>query len=85
MENIKLTEEEIQKIKQVQASKEDTFLELGQLEAYQYDIDTRKDELFEILEGIRKSDRELGAELSKKYGDGSIDLEKGEFIPQEKA
>ena len=85
MENIKLTEEELQRIKEIRASRQDTFLELGELEAYQYDVDTRKDELFEILEEIRKSDRELGAELSKKYGDGSIDLEKGEFIPQEQA
>jgi hypothetical protein len=85
MESIKLTEEEIKRILEVQTSRQSNFLELGQLEAYQYDIDTRKDELFEILEQIRKTDQELGKELNEKYGDGSIDLEKGEFIPQEKA
>lgn len=85
MENQKLTEEEIKNIQELQSKRQSSILELGNLEAYQYDIDTRKDELFAVLDELRKSDQELGKELNEKYGDGSIDLEKGEFIPQEKA
>jgi hypothetical protein len=85
MENQKLTEEEIKSIQELQSKRQGSILELGNLEAYQYDIDTRKDELFAVLDELRKSDQELGKELNEKYGDGSIDLEKGEFIPQEKA
>ena len=85
MKNQKLTEEEIKSIQELQTTRQNTLLELGNLEAYQYDIDTRKEELFTTLDELRKSDQELGKELSKKYGDGSIDLEKGEFIPQETA
>ena len=51
----------------------------------QFDIDKRKEELSDALDELRKSDQELGKELNEKYGDGSIDLEKGEFIAQEKA
>jgi peptidoglycan hydrolase CwlO-like protein len=85
MENQKLTEEEIKKIQELQGKRQNTVLELGNLETYQYDIDTRKEELHTVLDELRKSDQELGKELNEKYGDGSIDLEKGEFIPQEKA
>lgn len=85
MENQKLTEEEIKKIQELQGKRQNTVLELGNLETYQYDIDTRKKELHTVLDELRKSDQELGKELNEKYGDGSIDLEKGEFIPQEKA
>jgi hypothetical protein len=85
MENRKLTEDEIKNIQELQGKRQSSILELGNLEAYQYDIDTRKDELFAVLDELRKSDQELGKELNEKYGDGSIDLEKGEFIPQEKA
>jgi|TARA_R110000803_G_scaffold204076_1_gene269900 hypothetical protein len=85
MENQKLTEDEIKNIQELQGKRQSSILELGNLEAYQYDIDTRKDELFAVLDELRKSDQELGKELNEKYGDGSIDLEKGEFIPQEKA
>lgn len=85
MENQKLTEEEIKKIQELQGKRQNTVLELGNLETYQYDIDTRKEELHTVLDELRKSDQELGKELNEKYGDGSIDLEKGEFIPQERA
>ena len=85
MENKKLTEEELKSIQDLQTLRQNTILELGNLEAYQYDIDTRKEELCTTLDEIRVSDTKLGKELNEKYGDGSIDLEKGEFISQEKA
>ena len=85
MENKKLTEEELKKIQDLQNQRQGTILELGNLEAYQFDIDKRKEELSDALDELRKSDQELGKELNEKYGDGSIDLEKGEFIAQEKA
>tara|TARA_R110000764_G_scaffold108745_3_gene194692 strand:+ start:9629 stop:9898 length:270 start_codon:yes stop_codon:yes gene_type:complete len=84
MENKKLTEEELKKIQDLQNQRQGTILELGNLEAYQFDIDKRKEELSDALDELRKSDQELGKELNEKYGDGSIDLEKGEFIAQEK-
>lgn len=84
MKNEKLTEEELKKIQDLQNRRQGTILELGNLEAYQFDIDRRKEELSDALEELRKSDQELGKELNEKYGDGTIDLEKGEFIAQEK-
>ena len=85
MENSKLTEEELKSIKDLQALRQNTVLELGNLESYQYDIDTRKKELHTTLDEIKTSDLKLGKSLNEKYGDGSIDLDKGEFISQEKA
>jgi len=85
MENKKLTEEELKSIQDLQTLRQNIILELGNLEVYQYDIDTRKEELYTTLDEIRVSDAKLGKELNEKYGDGSIDLEKGEFISQEKA
>jgi len=85
MENSKLTEEELKSIKDLQALRQTTVLELGNLESYQYDIDTRKKELHNTLDEIKTSDLKLGKSLNEKYGDGSIDLDKGEFISQEKA
>ena len=39
MENKKLTEEELKKIQDLQNQRQGTILELGNLEAYQFDID----------------------------------------------
>ena len=71
MENKKLTEEELKKIQDLQNQRQGTILELGNLEAYQFDIDKRKEELSDALDELRKSDQELGKELNEKYGDGS--------------
>lgn len=84
MENKTLTEEELKKIKDLQTSRDSIIIELGNIEAHLLDISTRKTELHSQLSELAKTDREVGKELSDKYGIGSIDLEKGEFIPQEK-
>lgn len=79
----KLTEEEIKSIKELQSSRSNVIIELGNLEAYLFDISAKKTDLQEQLSQLTERDQELGKELSDKYGNGSIDLEKGEFIPQD--
>jgi len=79
----KLTEEEIKSIKELQSSRSNVIIELGNLEAYLFDISAKKTDLQEQLSQLTERDQELGKELSDKYGNGSIDLEKEEFIPQD--
>jgi len=83
MANKKLTEEEIKNIKDLQLNRNNIIVELGNLEAYLFDISSKKTNLQEQLSQLAERDQKLGKELSDKYGDGSIDLEKGEFIPQD--
>ena len=40
-----------------------------------------KQKLKQILQNQLETEEELGKQLQQKYGDGNIDLEKGEFIP----
>jgi len=37
--------------------------------------------LYGYYNQLKEEERNLGKQLSEKYGDGTIDLEKGEFIP----
>ncbi len=83
MANQKLTEEEIKSIKDLQSTRNSIIVELGNLEAYLFDLSTKKTGLQGQLSELAVKDQELGKELSDKYGNGSIDLEKEEFIPQD--
>lgn len=81
MDNTKLTVEEIEKLQEIQQQNQALALELGNLEITKIQIENRYDELVEFHAQLKSKEQELGKELSTKYGNGTIDLEKGEFIP----
>ena len=81
MENQKLTTEEIHRILKVQQDTNDIVVELGQVELALYNLQIRKEGIKLRLDELRKEELSLGQELTNKYGDGSINLDSGEFIP----
>lgn len=81
MDNTKLTVEEIEKLQEIQQQNQALALELGNLEITKIQIENRYDELVEFYNKLKTTENEFGKELSTKYGNGTIDLEKGEFIP----
>ena len=81
MENTKLTEQELQLLREFQQQRQTVAFELGNLELTQIDIDNRREELETYYLELKIKEQQLGTELSDKYGNGSINLEKGEFIP----
>ena len=55
--------------------------QFGQLYLNKIKFETIEKDLKEQLSTLEKQEIDLGKELSKKYGDGSIDLETGTFTP----
>jgi hypothetical protein len=81
MENTKLTVEEIEKLQEIQQKNAAVASELGNLEITKLQVEARKAEVVEFFNKLKEEEQTFGKELSEKYGNGSIDLEKGEFIP----
>jgi hypothetical protein len=81
MEPIKMTAEEIEKFQSIQQKNNLVVNELGAIELVKLQIERRRTEAMNFLTSLREEEQAFGKELSEKYGDGSIDLEKGEFIP----
>ena len=83
MENTqKLTEQEIQEIKEVQQQQEILIRDFGQLE-YQIQLfELQKEKLVEKLEEVRAKETDVANKLNEKYGNGSIDIENGIFTKQ---
>ena len=81
MEPIKMTTEEIEKFQSIQQRNNLVVNELGTIELAKLQIERRREEALSFLSSLREEEQTFGKELSDKYGDGSIDLEKGEFLP----
>jgi hypothetical protein len=81
MENKKLTTEEIETFQSLQQKNNLVVNELGSIELAKLQIERRRNETITFLNSLREEEQTFGKELSEKYGDGSINIEKGEFIP----
>ena len=84
MANQKLTREELEKLQEVQQKNGALVQELGQIGLAQINLEKRQDNAEKYLDQLREEESAFAKELEEKYGQGSIDLEKGEFIPAQK-
>ena len=79
---IKLEQEEIQKLSQVQEKQQNFVVELGRLEYDMTLLELQKEKIQEAIEQLAQESQVLAKELEEKYGQGTINLEKGEFYQQ---
>ena len=84
MENQKLTREELEKLQELQQKQSALITELGQIGLAQINLDKRQDNAEKFLDQLREEESTFVKELEEKYGVGSIDIAKGEFIPAPK-
>lgn len=81
MANQKLTEEELKSIKDFQERNNAVVSELGNLEITALQVKARRKEIEDYYNELKEEENKFGKELSEKYGNGTINLEKGEFVP----
>jgi len=84
MENIKLTQEELTKIQEFRKINDDLNWNFGQIETNIVALQVQKDKLKEQFIKINEDQNEFAKSLNTKYGDGTIKLETGEFVPVQK-
>ena len=78
-EQIKLSQEELDSIKQLQNQQQILISQIGQLEYQMQLLELQKDQLIEAIGELRGNENKLGNELTQKYGDGTVNLESGMF------
>lgn len=83
METIKLTQEELSSITQMQNEESELVLKFGQLEYKIQTLELEKEQLIENINSLKLKEQEVANSLQEKYGDGSIDLETGIFTKHE--
>jgi hypothetical protein len=75
-----LTQEEINQLKSIQQERFSVIDKFGTIEIQFQELESIKQKLKLEYENLKQKEEVLGKQLQDKYGDGSIDLEKGEFI-----
>ena len=83
MEQIKLSQEELSTLTQLQETQSNIINTLGQLEYNIQLLELQKESLTEQIEELKKDENKDGQDLTEKYGNGSIDLNSGVFTKTE--
>jgi hypothetical protein len=83
MENVKLSEEVLNSIKELQQSRQVVVLELGEIALAKLSLEDREGSAENFLAEMRAKEVELTKTLEQEYGKGTINLETGEFTPIE--
>lgn len=82
MEKKVLTQEEIDKIKKLKDQFEDLTITAGNVEIQIMNLQLQKDQIKSNLQQLQQQEKVIAQELEEKYGDGTISLESGEFLPK---
>jgi len=83
MANKKLTRKELDTLKEIQQKNAAVVSELGNLEMAKLQMESRKSEIIKFYNDLKEEEAEFGKTLSEKYGTGTINIDKGEFVPSE--
>ena len=79
METKVLTQDELQQIKDIQQDKSVLVEQFGIIEYSIQDLEQQKQSLKSALSDLKQKESDLGKMLQERYGDGTINVEKGEF------
>ena len=79
MENNKLSDQELQKLKDYQVKINEIVGGMGVVELRILDLEEQKNKFLEEYSKIKEDQNKFGQELQDKYGEGNIDLESGKI------
>ena len=82
-EQIKLSQEELSAIKELQSQQQNLITQFGQLEYQMQLLELQKDQLVEAMGELQTRETKTGQDLTEKYGNGTVDLESGMFSKTE--
>jgi stress response protein YsnF len=81
MEKQVLSQEEIQKLTELKSQFNELVNVVGNVEIQIMDLQLKKEQLKSSLQSLQQQEITIAKELEDKYGQGSISLETGEFLP----
>jgi len=80
-EEVKFTEEELKQVGTFQQNYSNIQNQFGQLKMAQIRLDEQEVELEEGLKSIQDKEKKFLDEITKKYGEGSLNQDTGVFTP----
>ena len=81
MEIKKLSQEELQEISQIRGEYTNLYANIGLIQVKIKELEGESLSYYQGLDNLRVKENELFQKLKEIYGNGTIDLESGEFKP----
>jgi DUF438 domain-containing protein len=81
MEKQVLTQEEIQKVTNLRQQFNELVNVIGNIEVQIMDLQLKKEQLKSSFQQLQEQELTVAKELEEKYGQGTISIETGEFLP----
>lgn len=82
METKRLTEEELNEIKTLRANFNNVYSNLGAIVSRIKELEEERETNFEYVNELKKNELQIYETLKTKYGNGTVDLNTGEFIAE---
>ena len=83
MEIKKLSQEELQEISQIRGEYTNLYSNIGLIQVKIKELEGESLSYYQSLEVLRGKENEVFQKLKETYGNGTIDLDTGEFKPTE--
>ena len=80
-EEVKFTDEELKQVQNIQTSYADVTNKFGQLKLAQVRLDKQEVDLENALKQVQDNETKFLDEITKKYGQGTLNPETGVFTP----
>jgi hypothetical protein len=80
MEKTLITEEDKKQILSTQEKESNFIIQLGQLELEIQNLELQKESILDQVASFNQEKKDLAKMLQDKYGEGTFDLDSGEFI-----
>ena len=74
-----LTQEELTQVQSLQSKRDQLTIDFGYIEFKIQELELQKETLIEQLTQLKTEEAQIGKSIQQKYGEGSIDISKGEF------
>jgi stress response protein YsnF len=74
-----LTQEEIQQMQGLRSTRDQLTIDFGYIEFQIQELELKKESLIDALTQLKNEEIQVGKIISEKYGEGSINITKGEF------
>ena len=74
-----ITPEELTQVQSLQSRRDQLTIDFGYIEFQIQELELKKESLIDALTQLKNEEIQVGKEISEKYGEGSINITKGEF------
>ena len=74
-----ITPEELTQVQSLQSRRDQLTIDIGYIEFQIQELELKKESLIVALTQLKNEEIQVGKEISEKYGEGSINITKGEF------